>query len=407
MIPQAGVPCGVFTAPAGVPPPDKSHTMTVPMDFVLVTHTRWSESPRIRHQVARLLRDAGHRVLFVERADPAWRAHQSLPIEVERNIWTATPTQWMHHQLRVLPWMHRLEGNHAGSQICRLVRAWEPSTNATIINFTHDGWFLRRVFPRNRLITLINDDFEAQSRLPFRSHITWTLERTCRESDQVLAVSVPLQKKLSRWADTQLFLPWATVPYRAPVSTPATRDTLLFWGYVDNAIDLDVVQRLATELAAVRPNFSIRFVGPTQTKGARERIIQTLRPFPNISVAGPTALDDLPLDRTLAALLPYRRSDAVDAVTLANKSMQLLARGLPLLISGMPAFIQREFVVRLDGAGGFTAAIAACESGFDRMQVAIRGFCDQNSPESRLGVLQGPLPSETSPVRQSNSHLSS
>ena len=38
-------------------------------DFVLVTHTRWSEAPRIRHQVARLLVDAGHRVLFLERAD--------------------------------------------------------------------------------------------------------------------------------------------------------------------------------------------------------------------------------------------------------------------------------------------------------------------------------------------------
>jgi hypothetical protein len=333
-------------------------------------------------------------VLFVERADPAWRTHQSLPREVERNIWTARPTQLMHHQLRVLPWMHRIEGNHASSQICGLVRAWEPSTNTTIINFTHDGWFLRRVFPRNRLITLINDDFEAQSRLPFRSHITWTLERTCRESDQVLAVSVPLQKKLSRWADTQLFLPWATVPYRAPVSTAATRDTLLFWGYVDNAIDLDLVQRLATELAVVRPNLSIRFVGPTQTKGARERIIQTLRPFSNISVTGQTDLDGLPLARTLAAILPYRRSDAVDAVTLANKSMQLLARGLPQLISGMPEFIQRDFVIRMDGPNGFVTAIATCEAGFDGMQPVIQEFCEQNCPSSRLSVLEGGVHSD-------------
>jgi hypothetical protein len=164
---------------------------------------------------------------------------------------------------------------------------------------------------------------------------------------------------------------------------------LLFWGYVDNAIDLDLVQRLATELAATRPNFSIRFVGPTQTKGARERIIQTLRPFPNISVTGPTALDDLPLERTLAALLPYRRSDAVDAVTLANKSMQLLARGLPQLISGMPAFIRKDFVVRLDGAGGFSAAVATCEVGFDGMQPIIREFCEHNSSVSRLAALEG------------------
>lgn len=361
------------------------------MDFVLVTHTRWSEAPRIRHQVARLMRDAGHRVLFVERADSAWNGLQSLPVEVEQNIWVARPTQLMHHQIRVLPWMHVIEGYYAGIQIRALVLAWGASIDATIINFTHDGWFLKRALPRSRLVTLINDDFEAQSRLPFRSHITWTLERTCRESDQVFAVSVPLQKKLSRWADTQLFLPWATVPYRAPISTAATRDTLLFWGYVDNAIDLDLVKALAAELAASRPNLTIQFVGPTQTKYARERIIQTLQPFSNISIAGPTALDDLPLGRTLAALLPYRRSDAVDAVTLANKSMQLLARGLPLLISGMPAFIQREFVVRLDGPGGYTAAVAACETDFDNLQPAIRSFCDENAPNSRLEMLQGSI----------------
>ena len=68
--------------------------------------------------------------------------------------------------------------------------------------------------------------------------------------------------------------------------------------------------------------------------------------------------------------------------------MQLLARGLPQLISGMPAFIRKDFVVRLDGAGGISAAIAACETGFDGMQSAIREFCEQNSGVSRIAALE-------------------
>ena len=363
--------------------------MMAPMDFVLVTHTRWSESPRIRHQVARLLRDAGHRVLFVERADYPWVGTLPSAVEVEHGITVIRTTRLIHHQFRVHSLLHRVDARHVARQLRTAVQQWSPAPNFTVVNFTHDGWFLRETFPGHRIVTLIHDDFEAQSRLPFSGHITWALERTCRNSDTVLAVSEPLRERLSAWCSPELFLPWAVVPYCRPVAPATSRRTLLFWGYVDNAIDLDLAKRFATELALTRPNLSIRFVGPTQTRGSRERIVKTLRPFPNISIGGPMALDDLPFERTLAAILPYRRSAALDAVTIANKTMQLLARGLPQMISGMPRFIQTEFVVRMDSAGGFATALAACESGFDGMQLAIREFCEQNSPATRLSALEG------------------
>ena len=43
-------------------------------DFVLFTNTQWTQAPRLRHQVARLLAHAGHRVTFFERPAHPWQA---------------------------------------------------------------------------------------------------------------------------------------------------------------------------------------------------------------------------------------------------------------------------------------------------------------------------------------------
>ena len=182
----------------------------------------------------------------------------------------------------------------------------------------------------------------------------------------------------------KLFLPWAVVPYRHPVAPVAARRTLLFWGYVDTGIDLDRVEEVASHLAQRGPDWKVLLVGPTQGKGVRAPIIHRLSRFPNIEVRDPMTLDALPLEETLAALLPYRRSAITDSVTLANKSMQLLARGLPLLISAMPRFLEAPFVIRLDGAGGPAAAVDACVERFEQLQRPIEGYCAANAPESRL-----------------------
>lgn len=353
-------------------------------DFVLVTHTRWTEAPRIRHQVARLLRDAGHRVLFVERADYPWSGQLPAAVAVEPGITLTRTTRLIHHQFRVIPAMHRLDASHVSRGLRAAVDRWRPAPDFTVVNFTHDGWFLRETFPGQRIVTVIHDDFEAQSRLPFSGHIAWTLERTCRSSDSVLAVSEPLRERLAEWCAPNLFLPWSVVPYRHPVAPAARRRTLLFWGYVDTGIDLDRVEEVASHLAQRGPDWKVLLVGPTQGKGVRAPIVDRLSRFPNIEVRDPMPLDALPVEETLAALLPYRRSPITDSVTLANKSMQLLARGLPLLISAMPRFLDAPFVIRFDETAGIAAAVDACVERFEQLQQPIEEYCEANAPESRL-----------------------
>jgi len=351
------------------------------------THTSWGEAPRIRHQSARLLRDHGYDVLFIERASGHPLGAPELPREGENGIWTARPRRLVHHQLRVLPIQHGIQAWHASRQMRRVFSQWQGAPFESVLNFAHDGWFLRGIFPEAQISTIIHDDFEAQSRLPFAAHIAWDLRRTCQASNRVFAVSEALVDRLGAWCRAQLLLPWATEPYVAPFRGSAVRDHLLFWGYVDMALDLEVIRGAAAALAARFSNGRVLLVGPTQTRGARSRIKRGLASAANVDVLDPCALADLPLERVLAALLPYRRSKAVDGVTLANKSMRLLSRGLPLLISGMPRYLAREFVVRVDDAGGAAGAIERCIAGFWEWQPGIRQFCMENDGDAAFSTL--------------------
>jgi hypothetical protein len=153
---------------------------------------------------------------------------------------------------------------------------------------------------------------------------------------------------------------------------------------VDIGVDLDRVKEVALHLAQRGPEWKVLLVGPTQGTGVRAPIIRRLSRCSNIEVRDPMPLDALTLEETLAALLPYRRCSITDAVTLANKSMQLLARGLPLLISAMPRYLEAPFVVRLDGSGGTAGAVSAAVERFDALQGPIADYCAANAPESRL-----------------------
>lgn len=356
-------------------------------NIVLVTNTRWSEAPRLRHQVARLLRDAGARVLFLERPNYLWQGLPPRPELAEPGVWLSRGERLFHHQLRIARVMRWIDASLLSKSIREIVASWNGSVDFAIVNFSHDAAFLRSTFPGRKILTIIHDDFEAQSRLPWKSHISNALQATCESSDHVFAVSDPLMERLADFCSPELFLPWSVSPYREP-STPAVgRNKLLFWGYVDSSLDLELVERISSHLAERGPNWQLWLVGPTQTRGVRRRIVDRLSARPNIRVLDARPLSDLPLDETLAAVLPYRRIGITDAVTLANKSMQLLACGLPLLISAMPRFHAAPFVIRLDGDGGIDGAMDVARSRFEALQPDIERFCASNSPEVRLEAI--------------------
>jgi len=168
------------------------------------------------------------------------------------------------------------------------------------------------------------------------------------------------------------------------------RINLLFWGHIDTVLDLDMVRQLAKSLQAEGKGGKVLLVGPTEHARRRISIVSALRTEVNVEILGRTNLEDLALDTMLAAILPHSNLEWIRAITLANKSMQLLAHGLPLMISAMPDYLKMPFILRLDASESIGEVLARCRNGFLSWQGAMREFVDANGPASRLQALDIP-----------------
>ena len=356
--------------------------------FILFTKTFWDEPPRLRHQFAELLAGAGHEVLFFEKPTSSGRARRQV-IQRAPNIASVQHQELLHHKLRLTPMLQRANAAVTIRSIAARLPQRPVDAGDVVICFNYDYWFLRRLFPQNQIITVINDDFICVALFGYTKPLLWALERTCAQSNRVLTVSVPLQKQLAPYSDPELFLPWADRPYRAPAPSD-DRHILLFWGYTNRRIEFGAVGRIADRLAATRPDIRIVFVGPVV--GSVQDQVDELKTRGNIQFRPSAKLDELPLDQVLAAYIPYRPHDLeIDAITLSNKALQLLARGLPLLISGLPSlpnFVQAPFVLRLDYHEP-ERQVDQLRAQFHCLQDEIAAFVSDNGPDTRLRQLVG------------------
>lgn len=356
--------------------------------FIFFTKTHWDEPPRLRHQFADLVAGAGNDVVFFEKPTSTGGALRPPQQRTER-IQTRQHRELMHHKLRLNAALQHANAAVTVPSIASHFRDAPITERDFVVSFNYDYWFLRRLFPRNPLVTVINDDFICVALFGYTRPLLWALGRTSAASDRVLTVSHPLQRQLAPYTKPELFLPWADRPYRAP-TIGTTRDTLLFWGFTNRRIHFPAVRRLAERLAADRPNLRILFVGPVIESSQRD--VDGLLECPNIQFLPSHRLDELPLDCVLAAYIPYRPHDLeIDAITISNKTFQLLARGLPILISplpGMPAFIEEDFVFRVDEADP-GAQMDLIGRRFAELQPRIAQYVNGNGADARLAQLLG------------------
>lgn len=351
-------------------------------DYIFFSKSNWAEAPRLRHQLAALLRGFGGRVKFFQKPSFVWRHDVSEEVAVIGDGFVLARTrQLIHHQLRVLPilsWFNALVEKRS----IRARLGKHLSTDIVIINFNYDYYFLRDVFPKNIIITIINDDFVSQSRFFSGRHAKESLRQTCINSDAVLTVSYPLMRQLSAWCRPELFFPWADVVYKAPLNS-GVRNSVLLWAHIDGRVDFDL---LRTAIAK-RPEVFFYLVGPlgTDVKGQ----VSLFDSSPNVVIMPSAELDDLSLENFFAAIIPYKQNvGAIEAVTMSNKSLQLMSRGLPLITHGMPEFYEHPAIVKAVDVAGFLLGLDHFRENFFTLQNHISNFVSQNQPRDRFEFLK-------------------
>jgi hypothetical protein len=351
--------------------------------FLFFTKTFWNEPPRLRHQTARLLAAHGNRVDFSEH--PYWPGRdRALGVCAEPDIRLFRHSELLHHKLRICGPLRAANAAWTRRSIADAAQRLGVADGDVIFNFNYEYYFLRDVFPTLPIITIINDDFITSAPKVFHPALEHAQRMTCGMSDAVLTTSVVLKEQLVAHCAPELFLPWADIEYRPP-AMDSERNLLIYWGLMGRRVDYGLIDELAARLAVEEPTIEILFVGPT-LPGYTDH--PTLTKHRNLKHIGEAALDSLPLDRAIAGIIPYRSGiPEIDAVVLPNKVLQLLARGLPLLISGMPRFIEGPFVDRLD-RGDPVEAVRKLKSRFADLQRPIREVVEQNGAAQRLAQLR-------------------
>ena len=360
--------------------------------FIMFSKTMYSETPRIRHQVSDLLISYGHEVVFYQRPLFFFNKKNKLINEKKsRSLEIKQTRQLLHHQLRVFNALSFLNASYETRQIKKSFQ--DINDEDVIINFNYDYSFLRSVFKKNKIITLINDDFVAQSKFNSGKHTLKYLSNTLKISDVVLTVSYPLFNQASNFSKSvQMFLPWSKKKYSEPVKS--NRNTVLLWAHIDKRIDFNLVE----DILSNNSNFFFHFVGPI-SEGNVIDINKLKEKYSNLILSKATSLEDLPLDTYFASIIPYKSGVSdIEAVTASNKTFQILSKGIPLVTYGMPSFLEHESIFKAKTYKDFSKFIYEAYENFECLQPGIKKLVNEQQPSQRYEQIMSIVNEENSYV---------
>ncbi|PHR69807.1 MAG: hypothetical protein COA66_14095 [Arcobacter sp.] len=342
-------------------------------NIVIFTKTNWNESPRIRHQLTRLLSSYGHNVTFFEKSCST----QLKTIKYKKDkINFIRHFELFHHQLRPFEFLVKLNQFVAKYFIQKNIK---NENIDLVINFNYDYPFLKDLFPDKKVITIINDDFVSQAKFWMTKSIRNQLLDTCKNSDLVLAVSYPLVEQLKEYnQNTHIFLPWAQNEYIEPTIVAIKKDVVLYWGFIDHRIDWDVIEYL------LKKKIKLRFVGSVQTKIFSK--IEKCNEYTTFELIDPSSLETLNMDDIVCSLLPYDpKRNEMNAVTVNNRVFQLLSYGLPLVYSNLPNLLKSPTTVisKCKTNEEYFNVIKYFSNNFDLVQSDIKIFLKDHYAQNR------------------------
>ena len=345
------------------------------MNIYIFTRTRWDEEPRIRHQLARLLMRYKHEVYFFER--PTLKLFKS-DIRYKEGIAIIRHHELIHHQLRPIRLLHFINATYSRSKISRLLSII-PMPDL-VINFNYDYHFLRYIFPKTKLITILNDDFVGMAKFWMKKEANRVINQTVNISDRVLTVSTYIQNNLFFNRNLKLLLPWSDSGYSRP-NQQKNRDVVLYFGYIDSTIiDWKLFNSIVKNI-----NYKVRIVGVINNNSAKSKLNNILK-NKKVEFIGPMSVDNLNLSDVFCSIAPYNATHpGPRATTLSNRILQLLSKGIPFVITKLPSFINvnNNVMIKATTVDNFITGIDCFHSNFSRIQEDIKQFVVSNSSHAR------------------------
>lgn len=344
----------------------------------------YSEAPRLRHQLAQLLNEYGHPVIFYQNPEYLFsRNKTSANNKVINNLLEIRQShQIIHHQLRLFTPLKKINEYIESKDITRI--SSDIENNDIIINFNYDYYFLKKLFPNNKIITIINDDFVAQAKFRKGAHVKTSLKLVCENSDAVLAVSYPLLEQVKQWSNKcQLFLPWSKQSYKSVRPEEIDKNSILLWAHIDYRVDLHLIDYILS----YNPDYTLYMVGPIHKRQKRQ-LEELDSKYHNLVLLPSSKLEDLPLEKFFCSIIPYKNNfKDIEAVTTSNKTFQLLSRGIPLVTHGMPYFLEHDAIYKSQNYLDFCNNLDLARNNYKKLQPAISSLVSQNQSIQRYNQI--------------------
>jgi hypothetical protein len=340
-------------------------------NVLIISRTPWFETPRIRHQLSRMLRDKGFNVFYLETIF----GNKPESEDIETGIKVFRVYEKIHHQLKSFDLLINWNAHAVQKQITELFKGIDF---VAVFNFNYDYDFIREIFSWP-IICIINDDFIAMSKPWMKSKTAKSLSRTCHKSDSILSVSYSLDNYLKQFCDrAELFLPWSANPYHKP-ATLKKRNKVLYFGFFSR-IDTRILDYLCEN------GIYVRIVGPVLADGLKVK--KKYEMYDNIEFLSSRPLDDVILDDICCSIALYnlKKDPGCVAITASNRMFQLLAKGIPLVYPEMPNLIHAPdtVITRCSNPGEYLEAISFFETNFDKVQNDIQSFLKEHTENRRF-----------------------
>jgi hypothetical protein len=337
------------------------------MKVLIVTNTLWNEAPRIRHQLAILLKNNGYNIFFFER--PSFYNFFKKKKNLKKNGITLLNNYRLFHHRFSVGLLNKIDCYLMNLRLKKFIKLNNCSQkDSIIVNFIYD--FTINPLLKIKIITFINDDFEALSSIFGISYKRKTIINNIQSSGNLVAVSPQL---LDKYKDIDckkfLLIPWVTKKELEHINQSKVnkinknKNKIIFLGFVNKRIDFELLKNILFSY----PGLHFDFYGEVSWS-VKKTVYKLGKLYNNISFYGSVNFSEINLNDYFCSIIPYSSKYVPNIAYVPNKLFKLSAAGLAT-ISSVPFLLENDSVIKCHNHDEFLSAIAFVKKNYQKISM--------------------------------------